>query len=211
MELTKQKNYQQAFDLACVSIREKDLKERAEKAGAGYEKDQDGENVLVRFFSEPYTIRFPQIEFYSPGKKTVSLVIRALLLHYLLKADGCPLTGEWVAYKDIPGGLLYAGVFARRVTEPLVKKFGRSGKLFSEVGLKLGGKPGEVGDASFNLSAFSRIPIQYVLWEGDDEFPPSVQLLFDSSVDHYLPLEDIVVLGQITTGRLIGLSNRLPK
>ena len=44
--------------------------------------------------------------------------------------------------------------------------------------------------------------------EGDEEFPPSAQLLFDSSVDHYLPLEDIVVLGQITTGRLISLSNR---
>jgi len=208
MELTKQKNYQQAFDLACVSIREKDLKERAEKAGAGYEKDQDGEKVLVRFFSDPYTIRFPQIEFYSPGKRTVSLVIRVLLLHYLLKADGCPLIGKWVAYKDIPGGLLYAGVFARRVTEPLVKKIGKSAKLFGEIGVKFGGKSGGVGDASFNLSAFSRIPIQYVLWEGDDEFPPSVQLLFDSSVDHYLPLEDIVVLGQITTGRLISLSNR---
>jgi hypothetical protein len=31
----------------------------------------------------------------------------------------------------------------------------------------------------------------------------TVQLLFDASVDHYLSLEDIVVLGQITTGRLI--------
>jgi len=209
MELTKQKNYQQAFDLACVSIRERDLKERAEKAGAGYEKDQDGEKVLIHFFSKPYTVRFPQIEFSSPGKKTVSLVIRALLLHYLLKADGSPLTGKWVAYKDIPGGLLYAGVFARRVTEPLIKKFGRSARLFNEIGFRLGGKSGGVGDASFNLFAFPRIPIQYVLWEGDDEFPPSAQFLFDSSVDHYLPLEDMVVLGQITTGRLISLSSRL--
>ena len=65
------------------------------------------------------------------------------------------------------------------------------------------------GDASFILPAMPRIPLQYILWEGDDEFPPSVQLLFDSSVDRYLPLEDIVVLGQITTGRLISLSNRI--
>ncbi|OGP87440.1 MAG: hypothetical protein A2156_13485 [Deltaproteobacteria bacterium RBG_16_48_10] len=208
MELNKQKNYQQAFDLACASLKEKDLRERAGKAGASFESDREGEKILIRFFSEPYTIRFPQIEFHSPGKKTVSLVTRVLLLHHLLRADGTPLTGEWVAYKDIPGGLLYAGVFARRVTEPLVKKFGKSAKLFSEVGVKFGGKSGGVGDASFNLSAFSRIPIQYVLWEGDDEFPPSVQLLFDSSVDHYLPLEDIVVLGQMTTGRFISLCGR---
>lgn len=208
MEYPKQKNYQQAFDLACALLREKDLKDRAEKAGAGYEKDHEGEKILISFFSEPYTICFPQIEFASPGKKTVSLVVRVLLLHHLLHADGNPVTGKWVAYKDIPGGLLYAGVFARRVTDLLLRKFGRSAKLFREAGNRLGGEVAEVGDASFYLQAFPRVPLQYVLWEGDDEFPPSVQLLFDSSVVHYLPLEDVVVLGQITTGRLISLSNR---
>ena len=209
MEQNKQKNYQQTFDLACALIREKDLKERAENSGAAYEKNQEGEEILIRFFSEPYTIRFPQIEFYSPGEKVVSLVTRDLILHYLLRADGNPVTGEWVGYKDIPGGLLYAGVFARRVTEPLIRKFGRSASLFREVGFRIGGESAGVGDASFHLLALPRIPLQYVLWEGDEEFPPSAQLLFDSSVVHYLPLEDIVVLGQITTGRLISLSGRL--
>jgi hypothetical protein len=209
MELNKQKNYQQAFDLACASLKEKDLKETAEKAGVNYRKDGEGEEIVIPFFSDPYTVRFPQGEFSSPGKKTVSLVVRALLLHHLLKADGTLLTGRWIAYKDIPGCLLYAGVFARRVTEPLIKRFGRSAKLFQEAGKGLSGEPAAVGDASFILHPFPRIPVQYVLWEGDDEFPPSAQLLFDSSVDHYLPLEDITVLGQITTGRLISLSNRL--
>jgi hypothetical protein len=51
--------------------------------------------------------------------------------------------------------------------------------------------------------------LQYVLWEGDDEFPPDVQLLFDASVDHYLTLEDIVVLGQLATGRLIHSSGKM--
>jgi Domain of unknown function (DUF3786) len=208
MELSKQKSYQQAFDLACASLREKDLRERAEKAGVDYENGEEGEKIHILFFSESYTIRFPEIEFSSPGKKTISLVVRALLLHYLLRADGSPFTGEWAAYKDLAGGLLYASVFARRVTEPLIKRFGRSAKLLQQVGDRLGGRSARIGDASFHLLAFPRIPLQYVLWEGDEEFPPSAQLLFDSSVDHYLPLEDIVVLGQITTGRLISLSNR---
>ncbi len=208
MDLNKQKNYQQSFDLASASLKEKDLRERAEKAGAHYEKDQDEERILIPFFSEPYTIRLPQVEVFSPGKKTVSLVTRALLLHYLLKADGTLPTGKWSSYKDIPGGLLYAGVFGRRVTEPLLKRFGRSARLFREAGTRLGGQLAELGDASFILHAFPRVSLEYVLWEGDDEFPPSAQLLFDSSVDHYLALEDIVVLGQITTGRLISLGGR---
>jgi len=208
MEMPKQKNYQQAFDLACASLRGKDLKERAALAGADYRMTGEGEEISLSFFSEPYAIRFPRIDFWSQKQKTVSLVVRVLLLHHLLHADGSPMTGKWVSYKDIPGGLLYAGVFARRVTEPLVKKFGRSAKLFQEAGRRFGGETAGVGDASFSLHALPRISLQYVLWEGDDEFPPSVQLLFDSSAAHYLPLEDIVVLGQITTGRLISLSNR---
>ena len=206
MELSKQKNYQQAFDLACSSIQGVSLEERAKKAGGNYEKGKGGEKITLPFFSEAYTIQFPQIEFYSPSKKVVSLVTRILLLHYLIRADGDPLKGDWVAYKDIPGGLLYAGVFARRVTEPLQRRFGKSAQLFKEVGIRSGGKPVEIGDASFILYAFPYVPLQYVLWEGDEEFPPSVQLLFDASVDHYLTLEDMVVLGQVTTGRLINRS-----
>jgi hypothetical protein len=206
MELSKQKNYQQSFDLACASIRRMDLEERAKKAGADYQKEGEGERITIHFFSEPYHLRFPQIEFDSPSKKVVSLVTRILLLHYLIRSDGNPLTGKWVAYKDIPGGLLYTGVFARRVTEPLQRKFGKSAQSFRETGMKSGGEPVEIGDASFILHAFPCVPLQYVLWEGDEEFPPSVQLLFDASVDHYLTLEDIVVLGQVTTGRLINRS-----
>jgi len=206
MELSKQKNYQQSFDLACSSIRGMNLQERAKKAGADYEKGTGGEKIIIQFFSEPYQIQFPQIEFYSPSKKVVSLVTRILLLHYLLRADGNPLTGRWVAYKDISGGLLYASVFARRVTEPLQRRFGKSARSFKETGIRSGGEPVEIGDASFILHAFPYVPLQYVLWEGDEEFPPSVQLLFDASVEHYLTLEDMVVLGQVTTGRLINRS-----
>jgi hypothetical protein len=208
MELSKQKNYQQSFDLACSSIRGMHLEDRAKKAGADYQEKGEGGEITIHFFSEPYHIQFPQIEFYSPSKKVVSLVTRILLLHYLIRADGNPLTGKWVAYKDIPGGLLYAGVFARRVTEPLERKFGKSAKSFKKTGIASGGEPAEIGDASFILHALPCVPLQYVLWEGDEEFPPSIQLLFDASVDHYLSLEDMVVLGQVTTGRLINRSVR---
>lgn len=208
MDLTKQKNYQQAFDLACLSIKGQNLEEKAKKAGADYESGEGSEKIVIRFFSEPYEIRFPEIGFYSPSKKVVSLVLRVLFLHYLIRADGSPLTGRWVGYKDVPGGLAYAGVFSRRVTEPLLHRFGRSPQIFKEIGKGLGGESVDVGDASFVLRVLPLIPLQYVFWQGDDEFPPSIHLLFDASVDHYLSLEDIVVLGQITSARLIHRSTR---
>ncbi len=199
----KQKNYQQAFDLARTALKEMDLQERAERAGANYSRGKDGEKIRIPFFSESYEIHLPQVDFYSLSQKAVSLVSRVLMLHYLLQSDGTPVSGRWVAYKEVPGALLYGAVFARRVTEPLEKKFGRSARLFREAGLRLGGEPGPTGDASLFLRVFPRVPLYLVLWEGDEEFPPKVQFLFDSTVHHYLPLEDMVVLGQMAAGRLI--------
>ena len=69
MELSKQKSYQQAFDLACASLREKDLRERAEKAGVDYDNSGEGEKIHILFFSESYTIRFPRSNFLLPEKK----------------------------------------------------------------------------------------------------------------------------------------------
>ena len=209
MELTPQKNYRQAFDVACTFLQEVDLEEKSMKAGGVYKKEKEREEITIPFFSEPCTIHFPQFEFFSPSKRTVSLVSRILLLHYVARADGTRVAGRWVGYKDIPGGLLYASVFERRVTNPLAKKFGTSKKMFARTGLKMGGRSVEIGDTSFILQALPFVPLQYVLWEGDDEFPPKVQLLFDSSVDHYLSLEDVVVLGQLATGRLIHQSQLL--
>ena len=209
MELTQQKNYRQAFDVACTFLREADFAEKSKKAGGVYKKEKGREEIAIPFFSEHCTLHFPQLGFSSASKKNVSLVARILLLHYLARADGSPVTGKWVGYKDIRGGLLYASVFERRVTNPLAKRFGESKKMFAQAGLKMGGRSAEIGDASFILQAFPFIPLQYILWEGDDEFPAKVQLLFDASVDHYLSLEDIVVLGQLASGRLIHLSQLL--
>jgi hypothetical protein len=209
MEMRKQRNYQQALDLACSMLKEMDPEERAQKAGATYTTRPNGKEVLLHFFADPQSIQFPEMLFVATANKTVSLVTRVILLHYLIHADGTLLTGKWVGYKDIPGGLHYAGVFARRVTEHLARRFGRSADQFQKAGLRCGGTPAGLGDASFTISALPRIPLQFVLWEGDEEFPASVQVLFDSSVDHYLPLEDAVVLGQMAAGRLILRSSQL--
>jgi hypothetical protein len=203
MELTKQKNYQQAFELAGVSLRKVDLEERARKSGAQYRKDDGKAIITLPFFSDVYEIGFPEMEFHCPTQRTISLVVRVLLLHYVIRADGNPPTNRWVGYKDLPGGLLYAGVFARRVTDRLARRFGYSAKEFQEIGSRVGGEPAGVGDTSFTLRALPSVPLQYVLWEGDEEFPASLQLLFDASVVHYLSLEDIVVLGQMAAGRLL--------
>ena len=206
-DLKKQKYYRQAFDLACQQMRARDPRERAEKSGAHFEAGPTGKEgrISLSLFNARYVIDFPDLRISSGEKKAVSLVTKIILLHFLIKADGRPLSGQLVPYKEIPGGMAYAGVFARRAVEPLIPVFGQSQDRFLEAGFRLGGRKAEYGDVSLELMALPRIPMTYILWEGDEEFPATAQLLFDRAVEGYLSLEDIVVVGEMATKRLIAL------
>jgi len=58
------------------------------------------------------------------------------------------------------------------------------------------------GDASFMFALLPRVRMAIVLHLGDDEFPPAVTVLFDAATGHYLPTEDLAVLGGIVCGAL---------
>ena len=206
-DLKKQKNYRQTFDLACQQLKGLDLRERAEKGGAHFEKGPHGKKgrISLNLFNAGYVVDFPDLLITSTEKKVVSLVAKIVLLHYLIKADGRPLSHQLLPYKEIPGGMFYAGVFARRAVEPLIPVFGQSPEAFLDAGFRLGGRKAEYGDVSFVLPALPRIPMTYIVWKGDEEFPATIQLLFDKSVEGYLSLEDIVVVSEMATSRLIAL------
>jgi len=46
------------------------------------------------------------------------------------------------------------------------------------------------------------VPITFVLWRGDEEIPPSGNVLFDASIPSYLPVEDIAVVCGAVAGWL---------
>ena len=55
------------------------------------------------------------------------------------------------------------------------------------------------------INAFKRVPITFVLWRGDEEFPPDGSILFDATVSDYLSIEDINVLCERITWKLVRL------
>ena len=44
--------------------------------------------------------------------------------------------------------------------------------------------------------------IQMILWEGDDEFPPSSQILFSDNFPVSFAAEDMAVMGDVIIGSL---------
>jgi hypothetical protein len=68
---------------------------------------------------------------------------------------------------------------------------------------KLGGHKANYGDVAVTIKAFSYVPITLVLWRGDEEFAPSGSTIFDATISDYLSTEDITVLCETITWKLV--------
>ncbi len=206
--LEKQKTYKKVYDLACDELRSADLEERLRKASAVYRVENGQYQIECSFFDETIVIEAPRFSFRSKQGNNVTLATRILILHYMLNASGQPLGGEKIPYDDIPGCRPYLPAFERRVVRPLVSAFGFDRDLFRAAGEALRGAPESYGDVSFTLYALPMIPLTFILWEGDQEFPPSVKVLFDPSIHTYLPLEDITVISKLAAVRILKAARR---
>ena len=131
-------------------------------------------------------------------------ILTTLLCHYSLANPIAP-TGTLVKYKDIPGGYAYEGAFIKRAIEPIAEAFGENPKKLLKAANLLGGTKLALGDASVEIPALKGIPLTYILW-GKEDFPASANILYDASASSYLPTEDLAVLGELCTLRLIEAS-----
>jgi hypothetical protein len=204
MDLRKQKTYKNVFDAARDElVKGGNIPEKLLRAGLRYEDCGRDIRVFIPFFNETITLTLPSANFSGEAGANVTLVTRIVILHYLNTASGIPFAGEKIAYGDIPACMHYDPVFEKRVLKPLARAFGYDKYSFKEAGKLMGGREEEFGDASFTLFAFPKVPVTFVLWEGDEEFPPGAKALFDPSITGYLPLEDIVVVAKLAAGRIL--------
>ena len=201
----KETPYEYAYRLACDALKDADLEERAEKSGALIEKQESG-NLLIKlnFLNRNCLIRFPEVSItYQENGDEVPLWSKILLLHYLGKSQGNPLTGEWINFRQLSGGDTYYPAFIKRSQKPLLDFFAERLELLEEVAQSLGGRKGSEGDRSVIIPALPRVPIALIFWSGDEEFQPEARILFDSTIPTYLSTEDVAVLAQQTVFGLI--------
>ena len=128
-------------------------------------------------------------------------ILATLLSHYAQANPKRP-EGKLVKFKDLPGGTSYEQAFIQRAIQPIADYFGKNPKKLIQAAKKLGGKDLDFADASFEIDALKGIPLRYILW-GTEEFEASANILYDQFASNYLPTEDLAVLGELTTGRLI--------
>ena len=158
-----------------------------------------------------YVVDLDSGEFYGSLRGTADFsnvefeVVQVLLSHYS-KAEPVERAGKLVKFAGLPGGHAYERAFLQRAVQPIADVFGDEPEKLVEAAERLNGRVLGYGDFSVEIPALPRIPLVIVLWRAD-EFPASATILYDKSASSYLPTEDLAVLGELTTARLLQALN----
>ncbi|HWQ79308.1 MAG TPA: DUF3786 domain-containing protein [Anaerovoracaceae bacterium] len=202
--------YLEAYRRACGRLLDCDPETVCQNSKAVYENGT--KTYRIPYFGRQYRISCAdgEVSFQGdsdePEKDPTELPTteKVLILHYLIHAQPKPLTGRTISFKEVPnGGSIYYPTFKKRAIDPLVKTFSEDFPGFAEAAAALGGSAEKLGDAGMTIHAFPFVPLTYVVWKGDDEIASSGTILFDSSVFHFLPVEDIIVAASFGVYKLI--------
>jgi hypothetical protein len=110
-------------------------------------------------------------------------------LWYLIHAKDIPFTGRLIKPENLKGGQLFFQGSHVLPLDKIAGKYGDNKEAFIKRGRETCAEVSTYGDASLQLLPMPRIPVLLILWLNDEEFPPRVDLLFDSSCELHLPLD----------------------
>lgn len=131
---------------------------------------------------------------------------RILVLRYFLEGTAAPTSGKFLTYREMPWGEVYFRQFQGRCIFRLAYGFGGKLDQFQSIMERLGGVRIEYGDCGYEFEFMNNLRLRFILWAGDDEFPPSAQILFADNFSAAFHGEDMAVVGDVSIGVLKALS-----
>lgn len=127
---------------------------------------------------------------------------------YLINVDDIyPIGKDIVGVKDLKEAHFFQGPHALR-TDPLLKRYGSDLNGFRQAAEYLSGEPKDMADAAYQLTPYPRINLYFLLWQGDEEFPPQATVLLDRPIERVLAADAIwALINRVTTALLEGPKN----
>ena len=181
--------YDDAIDLASQRLSRLAPEEVCEACGAHYE-------------NEEYFLPWLNNE---KSLSSASVTHKILWLHYLTANGAKKMSGQLIAYREAAPALFYEPNFYKRAVKPLVGYFEKEPKKLIEIGAALGGQTASHGDASVTINVLPYIPLTFIIWKGDDEFPSDGNILFDKTAKTWFAPEDLAVLASAAVYDLISI------
>lgn len=169
----------------------------------GIDYNEETQIFTLNFLGSTYYIHYPDFEVTHKEDDNIchpleeNIYAKILITRYFLEAYPTPYKDEFVSYRDIPWGETYYTQFYGRCIGRLSRKYGNRIDEFEKVMKTLGATKVQYGDAAYDLKFMDDLYIRFILWQGDDEFSPSAQILFSSNFSSFFTAEDLAYVGDI--------------
>ena len=177
-------------DTAVDWLRDRDPAQMAKNAGIVY--DPERQALRMSTLGTDAMLHLPEYRFTPELDRWQELT----LLHCLFLADGFPVLDRPLSFGGMKNGAVRGGSFDRRCEGLLGKLAALPDAEISRRCARLGGR--RIAGNADCLAVFELLPccpLTLKLWKADEDFPASGRLLADESIDHYLTVEDAVMLG----------------
>jgi len=178
-------------------IKKLDPEEAAARCGIPYSNED--KTFVFTLLGKRYIISYPSFDVVDDE---LSIAEKILLMRYLLEGKLVPASGKFLTYREMPWGEVYNQQFTGRCIMRLAFSYGTRPDAFAAALEKLGGTPIKGGDRAFEIEFMEGLFLRMLLWEADDEFPPSSQILFSDNFQFAFAAEDMAVAGDITLNRM---------
>jgi len=188
-----------------LELRDQDPQALAIKTGTIFTPEEEHQGVFqVAMWGQDVLIDFPAFTArYAQTDVALNVFELTMLAYYFLLSDGAPQTGQWIAFTELPDGKFYTQAFQNYTGQQLIKSFGNDDQAFSRASLKAGGRQEFFANLSYSFQALPRVALMVACWLGDEDFPPSYRVLFDSAAGRHLSTDGCAILGSSLTRRII--------
>lgn len=212
-DYAKDSKEQRPYEYYLKTYQEIDPKEISERTGFFY--DEEKKVFTVVFMGSTYEISFPNYKIsHKEDEKGVypleeAMNAKIFMVRYLSEKAKTLSSGKFLTYREVPWGEVYFRQFQGRCLMRLAFSYGNKLEAFKKVMTAMGAKPLEQGDCAFELEFMEGFFIRLILWEGDDEFPPSSQILFSDNFAVTFAAEDLAVAGDICINMMKAVERKL--
>ncbi len=189
-------------------FREMDPQQMAKRSGCEF---HDGA-FEIQLMNRRVKLTFPDMEtFYEDGSKTADNV-RILLARYVMEGVQADSSGKMYSYPEMPWGPVYEVQFRGRCISRMAGTYGHNIKGFIEGMEKIGAKEAREAsgrfasgaDCAYDIPFLPKLTIRALIWEADEEFPASAQILFSDNFPLAFTAEDMAVVGDLFLNAMKG-------
>ncbi len=175
----------------------------------GYDQDKiiqlfqlqhDENSIFIDFLMRTYRIDRASGLMYD-GDRQASIDETVSVYELLTNSEHVPyLTGKWESIASLCTNTTDTSL-GRYID--YLKPFKDDTALMQKTLLEMGAEPANKGDVSAVLTVYPNVPVWFQYWAADEEFPASIQFLFDGGISEHFRWSLLWNLMTMITDRML--------